>query len=110
NCLLDISQPPHSTRETGGLSTVGWDPAAGPRQLSLARRRRHDVASRCSGPHVAQSCWHLIAPKVLEPGRRQFRISNRVADITMPEVILNRSRIVAITGKLVSRTMSQHVC
>ena len=28
----------------------------------------------------------------------------------MPEVILNRSRIVAITGKLVSSTMSQHVC
>ena len=28
----------------------------------------------------------------------------------MPEVILNGSRIVAITGELVSRTMSQHVC
>jgi len=28
----------------------------------------------------------------------------------MSELILNRSRIVAITGKLVSRTMSQHVC
>ena len=28
----------------------------------------------------------------------------------MPKVILNRSCIVAITGKLVSRTMSQHVC
>ena len=47
----------------------------------------------------------LIPPKVLEPCRRQFRISNRVADVPMPKVILNGSRIVAITGELVSRAM-----
>src|SRR5207249_11719853 len=51
----------------------------------------------------------LIPPKVLEPCRRQFRISNRVADIPMPKVILNGSRIVAIARELVSRTVSQHV-
>jgi hypothetical protein len=38
----------------------------------------------------------LIPPKVLEPCRRQFRISDRVADIPMPKVILNGPRIVAI--------------
>jgi hypothetical protein len=55
------------------------------------------------------AAFELISPKVLEPCRRQFRISNRVADVSMPEVILNCSRIVAITSELVSRTMPQHV-
>jgi hypothetical protein len=53
--------------------------------------------------------WRLIPPKVLEPRRRQFRVSNSVADVPMPKVILNGPRIVAITGELVSGTMPQHV-
>jgi hypothetical protein len=64
------------------------------------------AAARTSSKPLA---FTVIPPKVFEPYRRQFRISNRVADIPMPEVILNGSRIVAITGELVSRTMSQHV-
>ena len=82
---------------------MGWDPAAGPGSLVRSAGCAHDVARR---QRRAQNRWRLIPPKVLEPCRRQFRISNRVADIAMPEVILNRSRIVAITSKLVSRTMS----
>jgi len=72
------------------------------------------------GPHMHEErvarwlCLHrsrrrLIPPKVLEPCWRQFRISHRIADIPMPKVILNGSRIVAISGELVARTMPQHV-
>ena len=85
--------------------------------MSLAR----DVAS--FGPQLGQAFleplaapWrrvlegiYLISPKVLEPCRRQFRISNRVANIPMPKIILNGARIVAIARELVSRTMPQHV-
>jgi len=59
--------------------------------------------------HVLEDVVCLVSPKVLEPCGRQFRVSDRVADIPMPKVILNGSRIVAIARELVSRTMSQHV-
>ena len=73
--------------------------------MSSARRRDDFHAGR-----VTQRVGDpLIPPKVFEPCRRQFRISNRVADIPMPKVILNGSRIVAIARELVSRTVSQHV-
>src|SRR5260221_454693 len=61
------------------------------------------------GDKHSKSAACLIPPKVLEPCRRQFRISDRVANISMPKVILNGSRVVTIAGELVSRTMSQHV-
>jgi hypothetical protein len=84
----------------------GWDRAARAGSEFECTRLQ---PSRCRTQVQAQRRWRLIAPKVLEPCRRQFRISNRVADIPMPKVILNGSRIVAIARELVSRTMSQHV-
>jgi hypothetical protein len=68
-----------------------------------------DISSRVTAISASEADGRLIPPKALEPCRRQFRISNRVADIAMPEVILNGSRIVAITRELVSRAMPQHV-
>src|SRR5207237_1100324 len=77
-------------------------PARVPRKSFLPKQRVGDKHSKSA------AC--LIPPKVLEPCRRQFRVSDRVADIPMPKVILYRSRIVAIAGELVSGTMPQHVC
>src|SRR5262245_41997929 len=76
------------------------DPAALHRACAGGARNSY----ACNAPR-----WPLIPPKVPEPRRRQFRISDRVADIAMPKVVLNGSRVVAIARELVSRTMSQHV-
>jgi hypothetical protein len=52
----DISQPGHSTRETGGLSTVGVE-SLEPAPAAWCERARgaHNVARRCSGPHVLKA-------------------------------------------------------
>ena len=34
------------------------------------------------------------------PGRRKFGVSNHVLDVLMPEVVLHRSRVVAVIGEL----------
>jgi hypothetical protein len=48
--------------------------------------------SGCGGAIVGfqtKKTASLVPPKILEPCRRQFRISNRVANIPMSEVVLN---------------------
>ena len=51
----------------------------------------------------------LIPPEVLESGWRQFGVPDRVAYVSMPEIVLNRSRIVAVANELVSGTVPEHV-
>jgi hypothetical protein len=65
-------------------------------QKFAADRNRQKGASPPHRVCTRWLCLHrsrrgLTSPKVLEPRRRQFRISNRVADVPMPEVILNGS-------------------
>src|SRR5262249_39309543 len=51
----------------------------------------------------------LIPPKVLEPVGRQFGVPDRVLDVPVPEVVLQRPRVVAIVGELVPTGMAKHV-
>jgi hypothetical protein len=51
----------------------------------------------------------LIPPEILKSLRTQFRIPNRVSDVPMPEVLLDRSRILTLIGELVAGRMPQHV-
>ncbi len=41
-------------------------------------------------------------PKTLEPPRRQFGVPRRILNIAMPEIGLDRTRVVAIVGELVA--------
>jgi hypothetical protein len=114
---------PHGSGTAISTSSEGFSQSRCAEARTPARRRsrRHGAASndfdlarfrtrdRSTLATHTQRRWHLIPPKVLEACRRQFRISNRVADIPMPKVILNGSRIVTVARELVSRTMSQHV-
>src|SRR5262249_20152576 len=109
---LDIFQPRLATGQAGGLvmGAVG-----GPAARGAALHHVHRGPDTHEERVARWLCLHrsrrrLIPPKVFEPRRRQFRISNRVADIAMAKVILNGPRIVAIARELVSRTMPQHVC
>ena len=52
----------------------------------------------------------LISPKVLEPSRRQFSVPDRVADIAVAQVVLDRARVVTLVGKSIAATVPQHVC
>ena len=50
-----------------------------------------------------------LTPEVLELGRRQFGIPDRVLDRFVTKVVLNATRIVACIGQRVAAGMPQHV-
>ena len=50
-----------------------------------------------------------ILPKAFEPIRTQFRVAHRVRDVLVPEVLLDRPRVLALTGELKPAGMAQHV-
>src|SRR5664279_6441171 len=53
--------------------------------------------------------WLSVAPEILEPVRRQIRVACGVLNIAMPEVLLDRSRVLPVVGELVAGRMTQHV-
>src|SRR3954470_18330582 len=54
-------------------------------------------------------CTGLAPPKILEPSRRQLRIANRVLNIPVAQVGLQRPRVVSPVGQGVAASMSQHM-
>ena len=53
--------------------------------------------------------WTALPPKVLEPIRRQLGVAHRVLDVFMPEIGLQRPRIMALFGQSEAASMAQHV-
>ena len=51
----------------------------------------------------------LVLPEAIEPVSSEFRVSNSVLNVFMPQVMLNSSRIVSIIGELIAGAMPQHV-
>src|SRR5262249_54702914 len=51
----------------------------------------------------------LIAPKTLEPRRRQLCVAHGVLDRLVAQIALDRARIDALIGQLVAASMAQHV-
>jgi hypothetical protein len=50
-----------------------------------------------------------ISKKFLEPLRRQGGVARRILDVAMPEIRLDRPRIVAVICELVAAGMAEHV-
>ena len=59
---------------------------------------------RCSRPEVRSA-----PPKVLEPVGRHVGVLDRVLDVPVPEVVLQRPRVVAIVGEPEAAGMAKHV-
>src|SRR5215467_11035363 len=68
-------------------------------ELAGARKRRHQDAQGLRS----------ASPKVLEPVRRHFGVSDGVLNVLVPEVMLQCARVVAIVGELKTAGMAQHV-
>lgn len=51
----------------------------------------------------------ILAPKILEPRRRQLGVPHRVLDVFVAEIGLQCPRVVPVVGELVTAGMSQHV-
>ena len=51
----------------------------------------------------------LVLPKVLEPARRQRRVTGRILDIAVPQVRLEGSRIDPVVGQFEAARVPQHV-
>jgi hypothetical protein len=50
-----------------------------------------------------------VLPEPLEPIRRQLRVPHRMLDVPVPEVVLDRPRVVAVVGELGAAGVAQHV-
>jgi hypothetical protein len=50
-----------------------------------------------------------ISKKLLEPLRRQRRVARRILNVAMPEVGLDRPRVVAVVGELIAAGVAEHV-
>ena len=64
------------------------------------RRKERRVAR---GVQIPPAAFHkpglqLAPPEPLEPIRRQFGVPHRVSDVLMPQVVLQRSRVMALVG------------
>ena len=51
----------------------------------------------------------VLSPEILEPARRQLSIAHGVLDIPVPEVGLERPRVVALVGQRKATGVAQHV-
>jgi hypothetical protein len=67
----------------------------------------HSVAVDYVLQHTATA--RLILPEIAEPARRQFGISNRMLDILVSEVLLNRAYVLADIRQVEARSMAQHM-
>ena len=50
-----------------------------------------------------------VPPKVLESHRGKLRITDRVLDVLVTQVVLDRTCIVPIVGQFITCSMTQHV-
>ena len=51
----------------------------------------------------------LVTPEILEPVCRQFRVPNRVRDVPVPQVMLDRPRVLAVVDELIAGGVAEHV-
>src|SRR5262249_33273883 len=68
-------------------------------ELAGARKRRHQDAQGLRS----------ASPKVLEPVRRHFGVPDRVLNVLVSEVVLQRPRVVTIVGELEPTGVAKHV-
>src|SRR6266576_6577433 len=61
-----------------------------------------------SNRRVKQSSL-LISPESFEPIRRECSVSRRVLDVLVPEIRLERARIVAVICQFVTAGVAKHV-
>ncbi len=54
-------------------------------------------------------CRRLVAPEVFEAVGRQLRVSHRVLDVPVAEVVLNRPGVMPLVGELEAAGVAQHM-
>src|SRR5262245_43561519 len=86
---------------------------------SASRARCHRLRGRdltgCHGGidaalrEIEPNAYLSVFPKIFEPIGSHFGVPDRVLNVLVPEVVLQRPRVVAIVGELVSTGMAKHV-
>jgi hypothetical protein len=76
----------------------------------LIPRLFHFEECKCGRSVPVSQCQKAsVAPEIPEPCGRQFRVLDRVADISMAKPCLDCSRVVAGIGQCVTAGVAQHV-
>ena len=71
-----------------------------------------DIRAEVFGPEgefLQKAQNDSISPEILEPLGRQFRVADRMLDIFMAEIVLDRPGIVAVIGEFITSGMTQHM-
>ena len=77
---------------------LGWSEALNEQLECKTRNAFLRALGRCS-----------VLPKGFKPLRAQLRITHGVRNVAMPEILLDRARVVPIVSELVTRGVPQHV-
>jgi hypothetical protein len=51
----------------------------------------------------------LVSPEIFESCRRKLRVANRMLNVLVSEIVLNRSRVVPIVCELIAAGVAKHV-
>src|SRR4051812_7594807 len=73
-----------------------WDGVQGPRRMRSGY-----------GCPRGMACLVLISPKILKPPRRQFGIFHGMLNVPMPQIELDRARILFRIGQLIPTPMPE---
>jgi hypothetical protein len=57
-----------------------------PGKVSVYEKRPLRCGSARASQRIRGRLWALITPEILESGRRQLRVSDRVLDVLVPEI------------------------
>ena len=70
---------------------------------------RTTILGGTDSPFLALCGLPSLAPKILEPRRRQLGVAHRVLDVAVAEVRLQRSRVVSLVCQRITTGVPKHV-
>jgi hypothetical protein len=77
--------------------------------LSVTCAAAGATAYKSASCRLAYSLLYALAPEISKPVGGHVGVFNRVLDVLVPEVVLQRSGVVTIVGELEAAGMAQHV-
>jgi integrase len=86
----------------------------GQKEIRALRRLRREHAGHVPSQRIRSKLTicdlsALVVPESFKPIRRELRVAHGVHDVSVPEVVLDRSGVLAVVSKLVAARVAEHV-
>jgi hypothetical protein len=96
-------------RHPGAISLINFRLTRNVTQVLRSKKTSFKRGRVTAAADPGAGAGHLILPKGFEPLRTELGVSHGVRDVPMPEILLNRPRVVPLVRQLVARRMTEHV-